>query len=352
VADKGKTLVLPQIKTFSANVPIHRTAALSLPGHLLVLQIDLDQARPYFIFMLYLILSVLSGVSLVFIFKLYQRFNVHTFQAIVVNYITCIAVGLAFPGGADVLQPQVLQKPWALYALLLGAIFIGAFYLIALTTHKVGVTATSVATKISLVIPVLFSLLVLQNSLKDYTLVNYIGMALALVAIVLSSIRPGADGDKHSTSPLTLLLPFVIFLSSGFADSLINYVNEYHLQAYEASQFTMLTFTASALIGLVVLVYLLLSGKTIFRAKSIWAGIALGIPNYFSIFFLIMALSAFANDGAFLYPVNNMGIIMAGALGAVLFFGERLSKLNLLGLGLAVLALVLLSYQEIVAMLF
>ena len=302
--------------------------------------------------MLYLILSVLSGVSLVFIFKLYQHFNVHTFQAIVVNYITCMLVGLAFPGGVEVLQPQVLQKSWAIFALLLGAIFIGAFYLIALTTQKVGVTAASVAAKISLVIPVLFSLLVLQSSLKDYTLVNYLGMALALVAIVLSSIRPGANGEKRSAPLLTLLLPFVIFLSSGFADSLINYVNEYHLQPHEASQFTMLTFTASALIGLVVLAYMLLAGKTVFRFKSIWAGIALGIPNYFSIFFLLKALSAFGNDGAFLYPVNNMGIIMAGALGAVLFFGERLSKLNLLGLGLAVLALVLLSYQEIAAMLF
>src|SRR5690606_26668330 len=148
-------------------------------------------------------------------------------QAIVVNYFICMLVGLAFPGGTAVLQPQVLQKPWALFALLLGAIFIGAFYLIALTTQKVGVTAASVATKISLVIPVLFSLLVLQNILKDYTLVNYAGMALALVAIVLSSIRPGADGEQHSTPLLSLLLPVVIFLCGGFADSLINYVNEY-----------------------------------------------------------------------------------------------------------------------------
>jgi drug/metabolite transporter (DMT)-like permease len=234
----------------------------------------------------------------------------------------------------------------------LGVIFIGAFYLIALSTQKVGVTATSVAAKISLVIPVLFSLLVLKSSLKDYTLVNYIGMSLALVAIVLSSIRPGADGEQRTPRLLTLVLPFVIFLSSGFADSLINYVNEYHLQAHEASQFTMLTFTVSAVIGLAVLLYLLLLQKTTFHLKSIWAGIALGIPNYFSIFFLIKALSAFGNDGAFLYPVNNIGIIMAGALGAVLVFREKLSKLNLVGLAMAVLALVLISYQEIAANVF
>src|SRR5690606_11336373 len=157
--------------------------------------------------MLYLILSVLSGDSLVFIFKLYQRFNVHTFQAIVINYIICILVGLTFPGGTDVLQPQVLQNSWALFALVLGAVFIGAFYLIALSTQKVGVTATSVAAKISLVIPVLFSLLVLQSSLKEYTFLNYLGMALALLAIMLSSIRPGTDGENRTTPLLSLLLP-------------------------------------------------------------------------------------------------------------------------------------------------
>ncbi|MBC5775316.1 hypothetical protein H8S95_14650 [Pontibacter sp. KCTC 32443] len=303
--------------------------------------------------MLYLLLSILASTSLVFIFKLFQRYNVHTFQAIVMNYLTCVLVGFLFSGGSNAVQPAVLEQSWVLYALVLGTIFIGTFYLIALTTHSVGVTAASVATKISLVIPVLFSLLVLKNSLKDYTFVNYTGMFAALVAIVLSSIRPRNHEGEGSTSPiLAFLLPFIIFLNSGVADSLINYTNQYHLQQKEASQFTMLTFSASAMVGLLVLLYLLLSGKTTFYRKSILAGILLGIPNYFSIYFLIKALSAFGNDGAFLYPVNNIGIILAGALGAVIFFNEKLTKVNLIGLGMAVLALILISYQEIVANLF
>jgi drug/metabolite transporter (DMT)-like permease len=251
-------------------------------------------------------------------------------------------------------QGSLLQQSWVVYALALGTIFIGTFYLIALTTHKVGITAASVATKISLVIPVLFSLLVLENSLKDYTLLNYTGMFVALVAIVLSSIRPRnhEDGEEPIPPFLALLLPFIIFLNSGIADSLINYTNHFHLQQNEVSQFTMVTFTGSAIVGLIVLLYLLISGKTIFYSKSIAAGILLGIPNYFSIYFLIKALYAFSNDGAFLYPVNNIGIILAGAMGAVLFFGEKLTKVNLTGLAMAVVALVLISYQEIVANLF
>lgn len=303
--------------------------------------------------MLYLLLSILASTSLVFIFKLFQRYNVHTFQAIVVNYLTCVVVGFLFTSGSGAVQPDVLEQSWVIYALLLGSIFIGTFYLIAVTTHTVGVTAASVATKISLVIPVLFSLLILKNSLKDYTFINYIGMVAALAAIVLSSIRPRNHNAETSTSPLlAFLLPFIIFLNSGIADSLINYTNQYHLQQNEAPQFTMLTFSASAMVGLIVLLYLLISGKTTFYRKSILAGVLLGIPNYFSIYFLIKALYAFGNDGAFLYPVNNIGIILAGALGAIIFFKEKLTKMNIVGLGMAVLALILISYQEIMSNLF
>ena len=302
--------------------------------------------------MLYLLLSVLAGTSLIFIFKLFQYYKVHTFQAIVINYITCTLVGIMFTGGTSVLQPQLFSQSWVGYAMALGTIFIGTFYLIALTTQKVGVTAASVAAKISLVIPVLFSLLILKNSLKDYTLINFIGMAAALAAIIMTSIRPGRNGDTTTSPALALLLPLIIFLNSGIADSLINYTNQYHLQPEEAGQFTMLTFATSAIVGLLVLAYMLLTNKTNFYRRSITAGILLGIPNYFSIYFLIKALSAFGNDGAFLYPVNNIGIILTGAIGAVIFFKERLTKINIIGIGVAVLALILISYQEIAANLF
>ena len=299
--------------------------------------------------MLYLLLSVLVSASLIFIFKLFQRFNVHTFQAIVVNYTVCVLVGLMFPGGADVLQLSIFNHTWAYAAMALGTIFILTFYLMALSTHKAGVTATSVAAKISMVIPVLFSLLVLKTSLKEYNIINYLGMLAAVVAIVLTSIRPRQNGSVQNSRVITFLLPFFIFLNSGIADSLINYTNEHYLQPHQASQFTMLTFATSAVAGLIVLLAMLVLRKVKLNFRSIAAGVVLGVPNYFSIFFLILALMAFDNDGAFLYPINNIGIILVGAIGAVVLFKEKLTKLNLVGIAVAVMAIVLISYQEILA---
>ncbi|WP_225986555.1 hypothetical protein [Rufibacter sp. LB8] len=296
--------------------------------------------------MLYLVLCVLFNALLVFIFKLFQRYRVQTFQAIVVNYWICLVTGALFDQTALPIMAQNVGSPWMLSSWVLGSLFIGSFYLIALTTQRIGVSAATVAMKISLVIPVLFSLLVLQNTLKEYTFLNYMGIALALVAIVFTSRRK----QEPAAAPMGVMawaLPLVVFLAAGLGDVIINYTNDQWLQPEQAGAFTISTFTASAVIGALALGYQALVQKTKIEVKSAVAGIGLGIPNFFSIFFLIKALSAFNNDGAFLYPINNICIILLGTFGGILFFKERLSGTNWLGLLLAVLALVLLSYQEI-----
>ena len=76
-------------------------------------------------------------------------------------------------------------------------------------------------------------------------------------------------------------------------------------------------------------------------------GILLGAINYFSIYYIIRALSSFSIDGALVYPSLNIGIIIGASVVGILAFGERLSLMNKIGLSLAVLAIVLISYQEI-----
>ena len=78
-------------------------------------------------------------------------------------------------------------------------------------------------------------------------------------------------------------------------------------------------------------------------------GAGLGIINYFSLFLVLKALTAFDNNGAVFYPIYNVGIIMMSSFAAMLLFSERLSKTNFIGLALSVLALFLLSYQEVIA---
>ncbi len=81
--------------------------------------------------------------------------------------------------------------------------------------------------------------------------------------------------------------------------------------------------------------------------RSLVGGFILGVPNFLSFYFLIKALGTFGNSAAFVFPIYNILTMMASAAAAWLFFREKLNGLNRWGLGLAVLAIVLISYQEL-----
>ncbi|ELR69108.1 Integral membrane protein [Fulvivirga imtechensis AK7] len=296
--------------------------------------------------MLDVLLCVLANVGIFVCFRLFSTFKMDTFQAIVFNYITCVATGLIFMDDHSILKEINTDTPWAWIGMGLGAVFIGTFYLMAITTQKFSMTVSSIAAKMSLIIPVLFSLFILEIQSKIYTWVNFGGMGLALISIFMSSYKERKI-ETHQISGFDLVLPLLVFVFGGVIDTTINYTNYRFLTAREAPVFPFLVFTSAGIIGIVVLTI----RRRGLALKNILGGITLGVVNYFSIYFLITALSAFSNDGAIVYPLVNVGIIVFAALISVFFFKERLSKVNRIGIILAILAIVFISYQEIVSLL-
>jgi drug/metabolite transporter (DMT)-like permease len=81
--------------------------------------------------------------------------------------------------------------------------------------------------------------------------------------------------------------------------------------------------------------------------RSILGGLILGFPNFLSFYFLLGALSDFGNSAAFVFPIYNVLSMLTSSFLAWILFKETLQPLNKLGLALAVLAIFLISYQEI-----
>ncbi|NNJ81579.1 MAG: EamA/RhaT family transporter, partial [Flavobacteriaceae bacterium] len=103
--------------------------------------------------MIFLLLSVLSSTVIFVTFKLFDRFKVNTLHAIVVNYIVASLCGIiAFEGVVDPID--IVNKDWFVYTAVLGLLFIIIFNLMAITTQRSGLSVVSVATKMSLVIPI------------------------------------------------------------------------------------------------------------------------------------------------------------------------------------------------------
>ncbi|MCC7245465.1 MAG: hypothetical protein IT269_07295, partial [Saprospiraceae bacterium] len=61
-----------------------------------------------------------------------------------------------------------------------------------------------------------------------------------------------------------------------------------------------------------------------------------------SMLFTLMALDS-GLEGSFVFPVINIGIIVVTTFGAIALFHERLSKINWIGIALAVAAIALIA---------
>ena len=237
---------------------------------------------------------------------------------------------------------------WTFYALFLGIGFIITFLLSGYSTQKMGMTATSLANNISLVIPVLVSLLIFKTQARAFDGLNYLGLALALGAVALSTFKK--SDEKVSGKGLDFLLPIAVFLMYGITNTSINYLNINFIKSADRTvPVTLVMVLGAILAGMSILIIQVIRGKEKIEVKNILASITLGVPNFLSFYFLILALTAYGNSGAFVYPLYNIGVILVSALVAFIFFKEKLTTLNKIGLLLAILAIGLISWQDIQA---
>jgi drug/metabolite transporter (DMT)-like permease len=307
--------------------------------------------------MLFLSLSILLSVLLLLNFRLFPRYEINTFQAIVFNYPVCFITGyMLLPAGQSFSMD--FSQTWTWLALGLGVGFILTFLLSGASTQRTGITATSLANNLSLVIPVCFSLFVFQSGggAAAFDVLNYLGLLLALIAVGLSTYKketpvdptPGEVPPAPNRLGIQVLLPVAVFLCYGATNTMINYMNLRYIPSADKTVQVTLTMVVGAIVaGLVMLVIRIIQGKERIQVRSLVGAVTLGVPNFLSFYTLLLALSAFGSNGAFVYPLYNIGVILLAAVVAALFFREHLSTANKLGLGLAVIAIGLISWQEL-----
>jgi drug/metabolite transporter (DMT)-like permease len=302
--------------------------------------------------MLYFILAVLFTVALYLIMRAYPQYRVNSFHAIVFNYYACIVTGLLLTPDLSAFGTIDWGAQGTLLTLALGTLFVIAFMLIGLTAQKVSVTAASLAGNMSLVIPVLFGLFIFHNNNKTFTAINYLGLLIALVALALGAIHKAPEqsqGTKATSSASTLiwLLPVLTFFASGTNNTLINFLSSRYFTPSQTTLFMIVACMGAVLVGTALLLYKIVVGGEKLQGRSVIGGLLLGVPNFLSLYFLLLALASFGNSAAFVFPIYNILTMLVSSLAAWILYKERLSNINRLGLFLAVLAILFISYQEL-----
>ncbi len=288
--------------------------------------------------MIYLIVALVFNVIVSVVLKLFVKFEVHALQAIVFNYCTCVATGLLFTGGTS-LNEGSFDTPWLLWTVLLGVSFIAIFNLTAHCTKIDGMTTTIMASKLSLIIPVVCSVVLYNESLG---VIKAAGILLAFPAVYLST-RSGSN-EKAAKS---LLWPTLLFILSGGLDTLVNYVQTRFLATpSDQATGTIMIFAVAGLTGLILLVMLSITGKLQFAVKNVIAGVALGIPNFFSIYFLVKGLGSNVFQSSATIPLFNISVLVFTSLVAIAFFKEKANRLQIIGLLLATGAILLIAFGD------
>ncbi len=283
--------------------------------------------------MLY-ILSVIVLSSLIFVaFKLFTRFKVDNFQALTINYLVASVFGILI-SGSEFNFGEIIEKLWLPYALFIGFIFIFTFILFALSSQKAGVAITAVFSKMSVVIPVIAGIFLYSEKLSTTIVLGIISTFAAFLLIFYKK-------EKTKIRFSIIILPIIIFFGNGLIDALLKYV-EHHYISEDYTLFLTIIFIAALLVGVLISAFRYFKTKKLFNIQSIVGGTILGLLNYSTTYFMLLAMSVFQSN--VLFPIQNVGIVMLSALFGLFLFKEKLSLINWIGIFLSIMAILLIAF--------
>jgi drug/metabolite transporter (DMT)-like permease len=286
--------------------------------------------------MIYLIASIIVSTLFGISFKIISIKNINAFQTIIINYIIAGSLGF-ITTQSDVTPLNVFNQSWIWIAIGLGIVFIGSLFVIAETTSKYGISVAQVANRMSVVIPISIAILFYGDAL---TVFKVIGIVLAIAAVYLVSHK---EVTTNATQKFWWLFPLIIFICSGIIDSSINYAQRNLLSANDFDAFLSTIFSTAFVFGAIVLAYQLIIKKEKFETKAIPAGIILGIINFGTMYFIIMALNSKILEASSLFPINNLSILTLSTIISVIVYKEKLSQKNWIGIALSLVAIIVLG---------
>ncbi|MBI9053165.1 MAG: hypothetical protein JEY96_05075 [Bacteroidales bacterium] len=291
--------------------------------------------------MIFLVLSILSSAGIYVIFKYLDRFKINTFNVIIINYITAAALGLLLTKTNPDIFP-LLKNAWLPYSIIIGVLFIMMFVVIAKSSQIVGIAITTVSNKMSVIIPIAFSIII--DPLDVLTNFKAVGIILAILAVFLSVYRK----RKVEFDPRNIYLPVILFLGMGLVDSFVKYAQHKYVADDILPIFTVILFAMAAISGLVTKLLRKTPFRELIDKKILLWGIALGISNYGSLYFLIKALNFKNNlgntmDGSIVFGINNLGVIALSVIIGLVVFKEKFLKINWVGIIISFFAIYILS---------
>lgn len=274
--------------------------------------------------MVSLMLAIFSSAMVSVIMRLSETKVKNNIAMLVTNYLMCTVLAALYTQDWN-LRPELYST--AGLGAVNGVLYLVSFVLLQVNVKRNGVVLSATFMKLGLLVSIVVSVCVFGEMPEA---LQGLGFLMAVGAIVLINYKK-EEGSAGFKAGLIWLL-----LCGGMADAMSK-IYEQIGWADLSPHFLFFTFaTALPLCALLMLA----KGQRIGKREAFF-GLLIGIPNFFSSKFLLRALQNVPAVVA--YPVYSVGGILVVSLTGILLFRERLEKRQWIGLGVILIALVLLN---------
>ena len=282
--------------------------------------------------MWFVILSVICSVTVGIFLKVAKRFQLNIFQIITFNYFSALLLTYF------TYQPELTLKGKTIpYSLFMGlAILLPIVFLIqAKSIKEVGIVKTDIAQRLSLFIPLTASYFLFNETFSQLKIIGFI---VGFSAIFFTLNKKSENKSDSWVYPLLVLLGF------GIIDILFKKVAVFKDFSFTTSLF--IIFCGAFIISILFLIGKILVQKVKLESKNILWGLALGILNFGNILFYLKAHKALSENPSTVFAGMNMGVIILGSLTGILLFKEKMTKWNYLGILLAIISIIFITFSQ------
>lgn len=282
--------------------------------------------------MLALFISICCSSCILVLFKLMGKQEMKLLPSIVINYWVAVVASLLLLETKTEYIPD--NSNWVIAAVYVGIMFILMFFFIGKSTHKAGITPTIIAAKMSMIIPVIFSIFYFNESVNA---LKIIGISAACFAVLLSVYK-----KNNIQKVIFPVLPIIIFFGTGINDSVIKLAQQLYIPANSTPLFSAVLFAVSGAIGTIVLLLQQKLRALILNRNYLLMGVGLGVVNFGSLYFFIQALRTAPFDSSIVFGLNSTAIVIVSVFVGKFFFSEKISIINWIGIVLALWAVYIL----------
>ena len=277
----------------------------------------------------YLILSIVCSVAVSILLKISKNKGISINQAVAINYpVAAISAFVLFkPNFVD--NYNVLLSEWQIL-LSLGVLLPSVFIIMGECVKQAGIAKSDAAQRLSLFLPILAAFLIFG---EIFSVGKILAVVLAIVSLMALVYKP--KSKIQSTGSIWVLLG--VWFGYGIIDILSK-----QLSKNTAMTATNLC-TVFVLSAIILFTYLIIR-KTKWNKASILGGIILGCLNFGNIYFYFCAHQVYNNNPTLIFAAMNLGVISFGTIIGTAVFKEKINVINIIGIVLAMAAIVCLFY--------